>query len=230
MFKADGERREFPLTRDETIVGRKSTCDLRIPLSSVSRQHFKIEKDGEDLILEDLGSSNGTFYNGERVMEADLEPGDQIRVGPVTFVVVVDGEPDPDSIEPIKTVLPAESGEIEAGGAASAASVDVDEDEAEAIEEEAMTPTIEVDAEAPSETDEESAKPATSPAPAAGTGGDDAEDEAFAALNEDEDAEEDEEAIAALEALAESDEDEDEEEEETPIPLIEEDEDEEKQK
>ena len=35
MFKADGTRRDFPLKKDRIVVGRKNTCDLRIPLSSV---------------------------------------------------------------------------------------------------------------------------------------------------------------------------------------------------
>ncbi len=103
MFKADGSRKDFPLIKPKVVVGRKNTCDLRIPLPSVSRQHFAIEREGETVTLRDLGSSNGTFYNDERVMEAELSAGDQVKVGPVTFVVVIDGEPA--EIDPVRTVL-----------------------------------------------------------------------------------------------------------------------------
>jgi pSer/pThr/pTyr-binding forkhead associated (FHA) protein len=94
MFKAEGERRVFPLTRSVTTLGRMHTCDLRIPLSSVSREHARIEwRDGR-LYLLDLGSSNGTFHNDQRITtETPLEAGDSITVGPVHFTLIIDGEP-----------------------------------------------------------------------------------------------------------------------------------------
>jgi predicted component of type VI protein secretion system len=111
MFKADGQRREFPLARPIMIVGRKHSCDLRIPISSVSREHCQVEiKDG-GLFIRDLGSSNGTYKNEERVQESRLAPGDRITVGPVHFTVVIDGVPA--NIEKICTVLP-NGGEVEA--------------------------------------------------------------------------------------------------------------------
>ncbi len=45
------------------------------------------------LVAKDLGSSNGTYVNGTRIAEAELKAGDRLRVGPVTFVVQVDGQP-----------------------------------------------------------------------------------------------------------------------------------------
>jgi len=150
MFKADGERREFPLTKSETVVGRKNNCDLRIPLSSVSRQHFKILLEDDTLTLRDLGSSNGTYHNDERVLEAELTPGDQVRVGPVTFIVTIDGEPS--QVDIVKTVLPDDTGEIEAPAeveaadeSAAPAAIDTAEEMPAAVEEEAHTPTVDVD-------------------------------------------------------------------------------------
>lgn len=105
MFRSDGQKRDFPLTHQKTIVGRKNTCDLRIPLSSVSREHCQIELRDDSLYLRDLGSSNGTFYNDERVQETELQAGDRIKVGPVNFAVVIDGEPA--DLEPIAAVLSA---------------------------------------------------------------------------------------------------------------------------
>lgn len=207
MFNSDGQRKDFPIKGGSLTVGRKNTCGLRIPLSSVSREHFRIEQDGDQLVLRDLGSSNGTFYNGERVQEADLGAGDQIKVGPVTFIVTVDGEPA--EIEPVRTVLPAErgreAGEVEAGEPEAASSEAVASAEpAESAPAEAPAPTpaavaeqpeaIEPADEMPSDVEEESHSPT---------------------VDFDEDEEDD--PIAALEALAAAtDEDDDE-----PIPFIE---------
>jgi predicted component of type VI protein secretion system len=100
MFRNDGERRSFSITREMTVIGRRQDCDLMIPLGEISRKHCRIIRDGDSLRLEDLGSSNGTFVNGRRVQEAVLEPGDTIQVGPVQFVMQIDGVPDDDQIRP----------------------------------------------------------------------------------------------------------------------------------
>src|SRR6478672_10497894 len=101
MFRADGERRSFSVTRDMTVIGRREDCDLRIPLGDVSRKHCRIVRDGEMLKIEDLGSSNGTYLNARRVQEALLSPGDSIQVGPVVFVLQVDGDPADDELNPV---------------------------------------------------------------------------------------------------------------------------------
>ncbi len=92
MFRK-GERREFPVSGPKTIVGRRPDCGLRIPTKDVSREHCTLLIDGEELAVSDLGSSNGTYVNDKRVDESELEPGDRLRVGPVTFVVQINGEP-----------------------------------------------------------------------------------------------------------------------------------------
>lgn len=94
MFKTDGTRRDFPLSRESVVVGRTNEADLRIPLPSVSRKHCEFAFDGEVIRLTDLGSSNGTLHNSSKVSEAVLGAGDRIDVGPVSFFVVVDGLPD----------------------------------------------------------------------------------------------------------------------------------------
>lgn len=91
MLKSDGSRREFPLLRSRTVLGRTSEADLRIPLPSVSRRHCEITlKDGA-VHIRDLGSSNGTIHNRVQVTEATLSPGDRIEIGGVEFMVVIDG-------------------------------------------------------------------------------------------------------------------------------------------
>lgn len=101
MFRGEGERRSFSITRDVTIVGRREDCDFRIPLGEISRKHCRIIKDDETLKVEDLGSSNGTFHNGERVQSCELAPGDTLQVGSVAFVVQIDGTPAEEELQPV---------------------------------------------------------------------------------------------------------------------------------
>ena len=101
MFRSDGQKRSFSIARDMTVIGRREDCDLRIPLGEVSRKHCRLVRDGDTLKLEDLGSSNGTFLNGQRVQEALLSPGDTIQVGPVAFALQIDGEPAEDDLRPV---------------------------------------------------------------------------------------------------------------------------------
>ena len=111
MFRSDGERRSFSLTRDITVIGRREDCDLRIPLGEVSRKHCRLIRDGDSLRLEDLGSSNGTYHNGQRVQEVVLGPGDSVQVGPVVFVLQVDGTPPDEDLHPVVAEPTAASGE-----------------------------------------------------------------------------------------------------------------------
>ena len=107
MFKSDGTRGEFALKRPRTVIGRNSSCDLRIPVGSVSREHCELLFESDQVVVRDLGSSNGTYHNDIRVQEAQLAAGDELMVGPVLFTVVIDGEPA--SIEPVRTALQRET-------------------------------------------------------------------------------------------------------------------------
>ncbi len=93
MVKADGSSKEIPLDRDVFVIGRDDHARLRIPLSSVSRRHCEIVKDDGELLVSDKGSSNGTYVNGKRVKETELAPGDLLCIGPIVFVVRIDGHP-----------------------------------------------------------------------------------------------------------------------------------------
>jgi pSer/pThr/pTyr-binding forkhead associated (FHA) protein len=99
MVRENGQRRSFALTRDTTIIGRAETADFRIPLSDVSRKHCRLIKDGPALVIEDLGSSNGTVHNGQKIKEMELEAGDTIQIGPVKFIVQIDGSPTEEEVE-----------------------------------------------------------------------------------------------------------------------------------
>ena len=106
MFKGQ-DRRDFPLTRESTRIGRRTDCHLRIPTQDVSRQHCDLIQRNGRLLVKDLGSSNGTYVNGKRVAESTLRPGDKLRIGPVTFVVQIDGQPAKIEPEPGAQTSPA---------------------------------------------------------------------------------------------------------------------------
>ncbi len=100
MFRNDGERRSFSVVRNMTVIGRREDCDLRIPVGDVSRKHCRLVRTDDGIRVEDLGSSNGTYVNGERIQECDLNPGDNVGVGPVQFIVQIDGVPNEDEMTP----------------------------------------------------------------------------------------------------------------------------------
>ncbi|MBE0538061.1 MAG: FHA domain-containing protein [Phycisphaerae bacterium] len=93
LFKKNGSTKAFPLPQDVTVIGRQQQCDFCVPLMIVSRKHCEINQDQGILRVRDLTSRNGTFVNGKKVAEAVLNPGDKVQVGPVSFVIQIDGEP-----------------------------------------------------------------------------------------------------------------------------------------
>jgi predicted component of type VI protein secretion system len=69
-------------------IGRHDDCQIRIRSSQVSRRHCELFEEGNKLILRDLGSSNGTFVNGKRVLgQQTIKPGDVLTIGGVTLRV-----------------------------------------------------------------------------------------------------------------------------------------------
>lgn len=71
-------------------VGRDATCDVCLPVSGVSRQHAQLLRAGAFWTLEDRGSTNGTYCNGERITSVPLAPDQVIRMGDAVGVVVPD--------------------------------------------------------------------------------------------------------------------------------------------
>ena len=101
MFKAKSQRKDFPILNELTLIGRGSDCDLRVPVLSVSRKHCELTVNDAGASIRDLGSSNGTYVNNERVDQQALQAGDRLVVGPIAFTVQIDGEPA--EIHPVKT-------------------------------------------------------------------------------------------------------------------------------
>jgi len=110
LLKKNNSQKAFSLSSGITVIGRRHDCDLRIPLMSVSRRHCQFNRDEGVLKIRDLGSRNGTYLNGKRIDEAVIQAGDYIEVGPLKFVLQINGEPK-DIAEPelAAQVLPQES-------------------------------------------------------------------------------------------------------------------------
>src|SRR6058998_817183 len=73
--------RTYELKVDRTTVGRVEDNSFQIPEASVSSHHAEILLRGNDVVIKDLNSTNGTFINGEKVTEAVLKPGQILRLG-----------------------------------------------------------------------------------------------------------------------------------------------------
>jgi hypothetical protein len=63
------------------VLGRSPGCQLVFDDDTVSRRHAELRFDEGRWMLRDLGSSNGTWVNGRRVMEAEVAPGDEVQLG-----------------------------------------------------------------------------------------------------------------------------------------------------
>jgi hypothetical protein len=81
---------EFPLKMNrQVIIGRSSELDMVLVEDMVSRKHAKISIRPGKVVIEDLGSTNGTFVNGEKVRQARLKEGDRILIGTSILKLVV---------------------------------------------------------------------------------------------------------------------------------------------
>jgi DNA-binding response OmpR family regulator len=86
-YLSDPTGQEHPLGNAVTRMGRAVENEIVILDKRSSREHAVIRRDGRKVLLEDQGSTNGTYLNGERLQQAvQLRDGDQIKVGDVAFV------------------------------------------------------------------------------------------------------------------------------------------------
>jgi DNA-binding response OmpR family regulator len=81
LREGQGMGTRWRVDRDNVIIGREEDCDIVLPSRQVSRNHARIRRSGGRHILEDLGSKNGTFVNGQELTEPyPLQDGDEIQV------------------------------------------------------------------------------------------------------------------------------------------------------
>jgi two-component system cell cycle response regulator len=74
------------LDKPVTVVGRAEKADLRIIDDGISREHTRVLREGDKLIMEDLGSTNGTYCNGTRITRHVLAEGDKVMIGTSTIL------------------------------------------------------------------------------------------------------------------------------------------------
>jgi hypothetical protein len=83
LVLADGNR--IAVGEDPVTIGRLPECDVVLGDTKVSRRHAEVRRDGADVMVVDLGSTNGTKVNGAGVRERRLTDGDEITVGTTTL-------------------------------------------------------------------------------------------------------------------------------------------------
>lgn len=78
------------IVKDITVIGRKEFCDVRLEDPSVSKTHLVVTKVDGVLMFRDLGSTNGTKVNGQRVIRGALLPNDKLNIAAVKYQLQVE--------------------------------------------------------------------------------------------------------------------------------------------
>ena len=88
---------ELPIDAAWLVIGRGASADWCLAELTLSRSHAAFGWDGERFFVEDLGSTNGTFVNGERSARVRLRDGDEVQIGRLRLRVAIpralDGDP-----------------------------------------------------------------------------------------------------------------------------------------
>lgn len=94
VLRNSEQTREWPLAElTELLIGRDPECAISLPDRSVSRYHAELRRDGEGYVIEDRGSKNGTFVNGEPIDEpTSLKDGDEISIAARYKLFFVDAD------------------------------------------------------------------------------------------------------------------------------------------
>ena len=76
----------YKITAESTVIGRGQQADIQVIDEGISRRHAEIKHNGEEIVIRDLGSTNGTYCNGDKIGEHVLTDGDKIQVGSTTIL------------------------------------------------------------------------------------------------------------------------------------------------
>ncbi len=76
---------DIPLDRSMIVVGRHPQCDARLDSLRVSRHHCCMTRDKDEILVRDLGSTNGIRINGQRVDAGRLRPGDELSIAHIRY-------------------------------------------------------------------------------------------------------------------------------------------------
>jgi pSer/pThr/pTyr-binding forkhead associated (FHA) protein len=93
----DGTERTYTLHGGNLVIGRDPGSGICLQDAQVSWQHAVLSDAGGTCVIEDLGSSNGTFVGAERVRKQVLNPGEIVRIGPFEIALQMRAMPSPTS-------------------------------------------------------------------------------------------------------------------------------------
>jgi pSer/pThr/pTyr-binding forkhead associated (FHA) protein len=114
--------RTHELKADKTTIGRVEDNTFQIAEPSVSSHHCEVLLRGNDVVVKDLNSTNGTFINGEKVSESPLKLGQILRLGQIEIRLETDAAPAPQSKKPATQTMVMQRGvnlsELETGARA----------------------------------------------------------------------------------------------------------------
>ena len=90
LFLADGTTLDIPLDRERLMVGRRPGNEVCLPYAAVSAAHAVFVTTPTGVVIEDLGSTNGTVINGKRTLRQVVRDGDRIEIGCQQLVYLED--------------------------------------------------------------------------------------------------------------------------------------------
>ena len=102
LQRTDGSGSQCPFTGQPVTMGRGTAAQLRIVDEFISRVHCEVILRGNDVVIRDLKSHNGTFVNGQAVQERVLATGDKIQIG----VTPLEYRSEEKTVQPEKTGEP----------------------------------------------------------------------------------------------------------------------------
>jgi len=85
---------QFILTKDVSSIGRKSDCDISIKDPSVSGHHARVQKVGNNYLIQDLDSTNGVHVRGRRIKQHVLKNEDVVNIGEHSLKFMITGSPE----------------------------------------------------------------------------------------------------------------------------------------
>lgn len=109
VYFSDGNTKHISSGKSSLMIGKASGNDVCIDADGVSRYHARLSVDGDALVIEDLGSTNGTYVNSEQVQKSKLDSDDKIAIGNSILVAQYIPETEEDESEPSEQPAPIES-------------------------------------------------------------------------------------------------------------------------